>query len=60
MRIAAGVARTDQELGPHNPSVRAHLTDCVGAQWELRQALAFADQRLDGYDFSAHAHVDPR
>jgi hypothetical protein len=60
MRIAAGVARTDQELGPHNPSVRAHLTDCVGAQWELWRALARADQRPGHYDASVRAHVDRR
>lgn len=39
---------------------REFSSAAVGAQWELRQALAFADQGLDGYDFSAHAHVDPR
>jgi hypothetical protein len=60
MRIAAGVARTDQELEPHNPSVRAHLTDCVGAQWELRRALARTDQRLGGCDAPVSAHVDRR
>ena len=40
--------------------IHSGMSAPVGAQWELRRALAFADQRLDGYDFSAHAHVDPR
>src|ERR1019366_3264944 len=32
----------------------------VGAQWELRRALARRDQRLRPYDASACAHVDRR
>src|SRR5450759_4248897 len=36
------------------------LLRCVGAQWELRQALAFADQSLGHYDASMRAHVQRR
>jgi protein gp37 len=32
----------------------------VGAQWELRRALARADQSLGHYDASVRAHVDRR
>ena len=32
----------------------------VGAQWELRRALARTDQRLGRYDASVRAHIDRR
>ena len=34
--------------------------DPVGAQWELRRALARTDQRLGHYDAPVRAHVDGR
>ena len=39
---------------------REFSSAAVGAQWELRQALAFADQSLGHYDASVRAHVDRR
>jgi hypothetical protein len=36
------------------------LFRCVGAQWELRRALARTDQRLGHHDASVRAHVDRR
>jgi hypothetical protein len=40
--------------------VEEFLEDGLGAQWELRRALARADQSLGHYDASVRAHVDRR
>jgi len=54
MALAFGAAERNAGRGAREYS------SPVGAQWELRRALARGDQRVRAYDGYAHTHVDRR